>query len=380
MKIAIVGDYPLDFPQGGVQTHFLNLASHLSSYPDVEVHIMTFGEDDQCIRKNALTVHVVKRLIDVPRIFSILLDCWQLRREIRKINPDVVHIQATHYPYSLLTSIICDEYLSVLTVHGLMAIEARYTHFPHIIGAYLSKFLERVAFSRIQHIIVVSPQISDIIRNMTDANIYIVPNGVDIRYINSIEPISTNWKNTILFLGNLIPLKGVGVLIKAIKLVQKQVLDVKLYIAGSGPQEDELKKLVDKLDLSQNVEFLGYLHDQSKYAYLKSIDIVAVPSLWETFAIVALEGMACGKPIIASNVGGIPYLIDNNKNGMLVGACDTEDLAKKICILLRDRALRERMGKEGSSRSQEFDWDKIASNTISVYIAVLNKSGRSTQR
>jgi|LSQX01.1.fsa_nt_gb glycosyltransferase involved in cell wall biosynthesis len=372
----MIGDYPLDFPQGGVQTHFFHLSSHLSSNPDVEVNIITFGENDQCIRKNALTIHVIKRLVAVPRFLSILLDCWQLRREIHKINPDIVHIQATHYPYSLLASIICDEYPSVLTVHGLMAVEAKYTHFPHIIGAYISKFLERIAFSRIKHIIVVSPQIGDIIGKMTDANIHFVPNGVDINYINSIEPLSTDWKNTVLFIGNLIPLKGVDVLIRAMKIVKKQIPDVKLYIAGSGPQEDELKRLVSKLKLSQNVEFLGYLNDQSKYGYLKSIDIVVVPSLWETFSIVALEGMACEKPIIASNVGGIPYLIDNNTNGMLVDACDTVDLAKKICILLRDRVLRERMGKEGSSRSHAFNWGKVASDTISVYVSVINRRTR----
>ena len=86
--------------------------------------------------------------------------------------------------------------------------------------------------------------------------------------------------------------------------------------------------------------------------------------------------MACEKPIIASNVGGIPYLIDNNTNGMLVDACDTVDLAKKICILLRDRVLRERMGKEGSSRSHAFNWGKGASDTISVYVSVINRRTR----
>jgi glycosyltransferase involved in cell wall biosynthesis len=95
------------------------------------------------------------------------------------------------------------------------------------------------------------------------------------------------------------------------------------------------------------------------------------PSIYEAFGIVLLEAMACGKPVVASNVGGIPFVVEEGKTGLLFESGNVEDLADKIVTILKDEELREKMGEAGRERAKEFTWDKIAERTVEVYKEIL---------
>jgi glycosyltransferase involved in cell wall biosynthesis len=144
-----------------------------------------------------------------------------------------------------------------------------------------------------------------------------------------------------------------------------------LYIAGSGPEENKLKELVKELNIEENVNFLGYISGIKKYSYYKSADVCVFPSIYEAFGIVLLEAMACGKPVVASNVGGIPFVVEEGKTGLLFESGNVEDLADKIVTILKDEELREKMGEAGRERAKEFTWDKIAERTVEVYKEIL---------
>lgn len=374
MKLVLISGNPLKGTFGGVEEHTSHLLNALSSIDGIDIHFITYDGSTNLCENDNVTIHYLKRLFINKLFYPILMpyDCFQILRKIRKIHPDIVHFQGTHPLYSL-TAVLCQrKYPTVLTVHGILSKELNFHPDLNPFVKYFSIFFEKFALKFLKYIIVVSPQIKEMISNTTKANILFIPNGVDLNLIkcNNLHP--QNRQNCLLFIGNLVKLKGVANLVCAISFLKTEIPDIYLYIAGSGPQEDELKNLVNSYHLQDHIEFLGFVSGDVKNFYLNSADILVVPSLWESLPIVVLEGMACGKPIVASNVGGIPYLIHNADNGFLVQPGAIDELSEKIYVLLHDKSLRERMGKKNLLRIQEFSWDKISSATHTSYICIIS--------
>jgi len=155
------------------------------------------------------------------------------------------------------------------------------------------------------------------------------------------------WDGFIFYPGVLIYLKGVHVLIKSIELVVKQYKGLKLLIAGEGGYKEELQKLVRYYRLEDNVIFLGHLKQSTLKEYMKRCAMLVLPSLSEGLGRVIAEAMACGKPVIGANVGGIPDLIKDGENGFLVPPNDVEALAEKITYLIENPEVAREMGDRG---------------------------------
>jgi glycosyltransferase involved in cell wall biosynthesis len=158
---------------------------------------------------------------------------------------------------------------------------------------------------------------------------------------------------TVGFLGRLTKEKGVETLLRA---MTKLPDDIKLKIAGTGPEETRLKKLTLELNLSGRVEFLGLVSD--KKSFFEQISVLVVPStLPESFGLVAAEGMAASRPVIASRIGALPEIIENEKTGLLFAPGEENDLVKKILFLKEspkrevEFAVRARMVVEKRFRS-----------------------------
>ena len=105
-----------------------------------------------------------------------------------------------------------------------------------------------------------------------------------------------------------------------------------------------------------------------------------LPSRYESFGMVALEAMACGRPVIASHVGGLPSFIQDNATGFLVPGGNEKVLAEKMLTLLNDASLRARMGKEARQKAKEFSWQKIARQMIALYTALTEERNSSSNR
>ncbi len=145
----------------------------------------------------------------------------------------------------------------------------------------------------------------------------------------------------ILYLGRLSPEKGVMTLLQAMT----RLPNIKLFIMGSGPSEQQMKTYVQKKSL-QNVEFLGFRKDNEKYDIILGSAFTIMPSIWnETFGLTALDAYACGKPVVASNIGSLPYVVQDNITGLLFEAGNPEDLTKVIASLYENHKLIEEMGR-----------------------------------
>lgn len=226
-----------------------------------------------------------------------------------------------------------------------------------------------------------------------DRKLVTIPPGVDTSHFYPIpadeakECIGLKPEDRmVLFVGRIEPLKGVDTLITAMSCLDLQWLKrpVHLAIIGGEPNAKDmsaemarLQKLCDDLAMGHTVVFLGKRGQDTLPYYYSAAEALVMPSLYESFGMVALEGMACGTPVIASEVGGLGYLVQNGETGYTVPDSDPQALCEKLSILLNDASLRETMGLRAASYALDYAWDKIATQIVVVYQDLLtNKKQR----
>jgi len=177
------------------------------------------------------------------------------------------------------------------------------------------------------------------------------------------------------YVGWLIPIKGVTYLVNAMAEVVHRHPNSLLLLVGKGDEKGEeeirLKKQVENLGLADNVRFLGWRPDVDEI--MGCFDIFVLPSLNEGMGRVLVEAMAAGLPIVASRVGGIPDLVKDGENGLLVPPADTSALEKAISSLLHDGARRKRMGKAGKKMCGPYSAEAMVEQIDVLYTELLEK-------
>ena len=211
--------------------------------------------------------------------------------------------------------------------------------------------------------------------------IAVIPNGIEIEDFDI--PLSKEEckvkldlppnKNMILFVGNLTPYKGPDVLVKAMPMIVEEIPDVELMFVGSGEMRADMEKLSKKLGVENYVKFAGFVEERLKPLYYRAADVFCLPSTMstESFGIVNLEAMACGVPIVASKIGGIPDVIKDGENGLLIPPKNPEALADAIIYLLENRDVRDKMGYNGRKKVGFYSWEMIVEKTENIYRALL---------
>jgi len=164
------------------------------------------------------------------------------------------------------------------------------------------------------------------------------------------------------------PQKSIDVLLAATALLVIERPDLRVVIVGEGPERLRLERLSEELGLAANVEFLGSRAHEDLPDILAAIDIVVSSSSFEGMPLAVIEWMAAGKAIVATNVGGVPALIEDGVTGLLVDAGDPHQLADAIARLLRDADLRSALGADAARRQQRtFDLRHMVSSLESLY-------------
>jgi len=173
-------------------------------------------------------------------------------------------------------------------------------------------------------------------------------------------------------LGRLEKNKGAEYVLRALKEIIKGIPSVRLTILGSGPQEDSLKKLSKKLGLDKYVMFIKQVPNEEVEKYYLRSSIVVVPSVWmENSPVVIYEALSFGKPVITTNRGGNPELIENGKNGFVVNANDHVEIAKAAIKLLSDNKLYGRMARNALISSRKFDINSYVDNLERIYYSLI---------
>jgi glycosyltransferase involved in cell wall biosynthesis len=180
--------------------------------------------------------------------------------------------------------------------------------------------------------------------------------------------------------GRLAAAKGFKDLVNAMGHVIHQYPTARLYIAGAGPLEERLRDKVKQMALHHAVRFLGHVKDRTRMAELyRGATIFAHASHHEGLPTVLLEAMSCGKAVVSTAVGGVPDLIEHEVNGLLTPPRSVEKLAKAICHLLSDAALRDRLGTAARRTVEKhFSWQVVGGHYLHLYQALLGEAPSST--
>ena len=224
--------------------------------------------------------------------------------------------------------------------------------------------------------------------------VIVTPPGVDLdRFQPIAKPVAKeavgvplHHKN-IVFVGRIEPLKGIDTLLRAMALIQKRrpeaVQNLCVSIIGGDPWADNpdhemarLHALRQELDVHDLVTFLGSKDQELLPYYYSAAEMVVMPSHYESFGLVALEAMATGTPVIASEVGGLAFLVKDGETGFHVPSRDPEALADKIYSLLTDTTCRRELGLNARAHARHYGWETIGRDILSLYQEVAAETAR----
>lgn len=231
----------------------------------------------------------------------------------------------------------------------------------------------------------------------TPSHITVIPPGVDIQQFRPIPKAEARQilgfppeRRYVLFVGRIEPLKGLETLMRAVAILAQDcptwTRDFAVVVIGGDPDTTadaemrRLQQLREELGVTDLITFLGAKAQETLPYYYNAADVVVMPSDYESFGLVALEAMACGTPVIASDVGGLVYLVRDGETGLRVPRRQPIALARALDRLLRDEELRQRLGENGRRWAQGFAWPIIADRILNLYDEVLKTyRGRSRQ-
>jgi glycosyltransferase involved in cell wall biosynthesis len=236
-------------------------------------------------------------------------------------------------------------------------------------------FLKRV-LARASRIVVSSPPLAEHAAELQPFRdkCVVVPFGIDRRPLEATPDIAARVEALkaetpgprLLFIGRLVPYKGVDVLLRAMADV-----DATAWIVGSGPLRDQLEADAARLGVASRVQFLGGLPDAEVVARLHACDVFVLPSVThaETFGMVQLEAMACGVPVVSTSVrSGVPWVNQQGQTGLVVEPGNADELARALRMLIADPGLRRRLGEAGRARvASDFTLEAMASQTAALY-------------
>ena len=199
--------------------------------------------------------------------------------------------------------------------------------------------------------------------------VHLVPNGVDIdRWKDAVPALASQREPLVIAWGRIQYEKGFQVLARAIGELRLRVPGVRCVIAGRGTYLPELQTQIDIEGVSDIVQLAGFVPDSELHAMLQRASCVVIPSLYEPFGIVALEGMAAGAPTIVAQTGGLAEIVEGTDAGMLFEPGNHHELADRIADVLADPTAADRMRVNAAALLRKsYTWDAIAIETVQVY-------------
>lgn len=296
--------------------------------------------------------------------YIIALGCFfimQVMAVLKRCNEfDLIHAQWTLSGFIAWAVALIKRKPYIVTLHGSdMVFAGKYSWV---------RWFTKLCLNNAKKVIAVSHALANDCRKMgiKDELIEVIPNGVDTDFF---VPGFLPKKNTLLYVGSLTNGKGVNYLIESMPIVWNCYPDVDLIITGDGPQRISWLELSEKFNKNK-IHFTGTKNREEIRLELQQSKILVLPSLHEGFGVVLIEALACGTPCIASRVGGIPDILNENV-GILVNPGNANDLADAILQLLSDQAIYDQMRVSARKHAVEhFGWQITSQKLINTYLSI----------
>jgi glycosyltransferase involved in cell wall biosynthesis len=361
-----------------MQSHVFSLTQSFSQLGH-EVVVVTKPQPATKFHERNGLVDVVRiPFLKVPRTMSLQYvtgAAAYLTWLVLTWKPDILHVHS-FWPELLATKHLHRRVRIVHTAHEslflIMAAQPRYHR------------RLRFIFSKIDGLIGPSDELIDVARKfgVPVGRSMFLSNGVDAeRFSPQTKGLIrkryavADTTQVVLCPRRLVPKNGVKFLLGAVPEILRQHPETLIVIVGEGPERAALQAQCAALGIQEKVIFAGAIANDEINRYYADADLVVLPSLKEATSIAALEAMASAKPIVATDVGGLPYLVTDGVTGLLVTPADTTTLAHAINELLAVPARRSQMGKAARDRVlHELTWDHVAQRTLDFYARVLRQT------
>lgn len=298
----------------------------------------------------------IESIKDIKNFFLFLKD-------IKKFNPNIIHAQ-------MFNANILSRFIKLILPKSKII-----NHF-HGMSQWMSKpklILDKTTSKLVDKFIVVSPKSYELRlsrEKYPKEKTTILYNSVNLN--TKIEPVSFNLEKENLTIGmasRLIPLKNIKAAIYMLSKLLEKNLDLKLVIAGDGPEKDELISYAKELKVIEKINFLGFVEDMQ--SFYNSIDIYCISSTTEDLPLSVIEAMMCGKPIIASNIGGIPDILKDLKYTVLINDFYNKDELEKIYTMLLKSNNKDCASYLNKIASSKFNNKAYCNNLNLIYKEIL---------
>jgi glycosyltransferase involved in cell wall biosynthesis len=293
--------------------------------------------------------------------YSGFVDLWS---KLREVSPDIVQGSEPYwFPrafYACLVALIYCWWYNKKLFFPVFELNDPRKNFGQIIGNVLILFMRLLAH-KAAFIIVISERTRNLlISNGVNKNKivkYLWGNiiGIDLKTFSpqkNGDKIDFGSENTIIFVGNLLPIKGIDVLLEAFIIIKKQIKDAKLIIIGKGILEERIKQFIKINNLNDDIVLTGQVKNSLLPSYYSSCKVSVLPSIKmnrseEQIGFVNILSLACGTPVVTTDCGGIPEFIIDNENALIVPQNSSRELAEAIIKILKDEDLRTKMANNG---------------------------------
>ena len=378
MKIALVSPYDYPYP-GGVVTHIFYLDKEFRRLGH-DVRIIAACSEDvgdvppQVIKVSGSIVPIpaagsVARITLSPRVYR------RVKKILKREQFDVIHLHEPMTP-TLPLAVLRHTPLSPQSV--VVGTFHAYRESAHPGYEYAKPIFEPF-FGRLDGRIAVSNAVRDYLAPYFPGDYRIIPNGIDLERFGdpALRPFERfdDGKLNILFVGRLEKRKGFKYLLRAFAQVRKAIPEARLIVVGAYDKEDkEPFVLYARENRLRDVRFIGQVSEDDLPRYYRTCHVFCAPSTgFESFGIILLEAMAAGKPIVASNIDGYRGVLEDGGEGLLVQPEDERRLAEALIYLLKDPALREKMGRQGQATATDYAWHKVAQQVLDYYRELLER-------
>ena len=354
----------------GAEVMIFNLLKKLKDYPDLKIIVMSLNEGvlTEKLRSTGIEIHVIPET--THSFLSIFLKTFNLLKGRRL---DIIH--SHRYKENLLglllaKSIRVERLIS--TIHGLSE-PLLYGENGKTLDSWKTKMDYFILKSYFTKVISVSQEIKKVLIQKNcfkEKKINVIYNGIEIpESIHSIIQSSNQSANAhfhIGTVGRLVPVKDFDLFLKIAAELKKKTENIRFSILGDGPLRGELIQKAIELGIGDSVEFLSPL--TNPFPYYQSLDLYLNTSLHEGIPLSILEAMACRKPVVALNVGGIPEIISHGENGVLIDRHKQKEFVYLCIKLIKDKELRTAMGENAFKRvSSYFSDSKMSASYRELY-------------
>lgn len=371
MKIGLVSPYDYSFP-GGVVNHIAYLSHNFIQWGHKVKIIAPCPKGWNRYFEEEVTP--IGKPLPVPfggAIARIPVSPWlpaQMGEILANEDFDILHLHEPFTPMICLSALLKSNCINVGTFHA-------YHNKPRVY--WLGKPIFRRWLPRLHGKITVSKPALEYVSRHLPGDYRIIPNGIDTQHFCLDAPQRKEFadgKINILFVGRLEQRKGLGYLLNACAKIKNSLPNFRLIAVGPGTVlRLRYEKLVKDMGLTDNVVFAGFVPSDELPSYYHSADIFCAPATGgESFGIVLLEAMACGKPVVATNIQGYAGVLAHGEEGLLVPPRDEESLAHALLSLLNDKSLRLQMGAKGRIKAEKYSWPNIARQIMDYYDSLLS--------